>query len=76
MYTYCHLVTAQMRGEFETREPGMVRYKQKVKELAGKLEKFDIALLPRKDNSEADALAMLASSMTREMKGTIMMENT
>ncbi|KAL2934736.1 Ribonuclease HI [Bienertia sinuspersici] len=44
IYTDCQLVAGQIRGEFETKEQEMVRHKWKIKELARKLEKFEIPM--------------------------------
>ncbi|KAL2943271.1 Ribonuclease HI [Bienertia sinuspersici] len=74
VYTDSQLVAGQMRGEFETNDLEMVKYKQKVKELIGGQEKFNIVLILRKYNSKEDTLAKLAIFTAKELKRTIMMK--
>ncbi|KAL2934715.1 Inactive histone-lysine N-methyltransferase 2E [Bienertia sinuspersici] len=50
----------------EKKEPLMISYLAKVKELTVKLRGFEVELIPQNQNTQADALSMLASSTLLE----------
>ncbi|XP_021723328.1 uncharacterized protein LOC110690721 [Chenopodium quinoa] len=72
--TDSQLVSSQYSGEYETREPAMVKYLEKMKQLAAQLQYFEIKLVLRLKNAQADALARLASSSFNDLERTIMVE--
>ncbi|XP_056685805.1 uncharacterized protein [Spinacia oleracea] len=74
MTTDSQLVANQFSGEYETKEPSMRRYQEKLKTLTAKLEAFDIKLVPRALNTAADSLAKLASSKAIELSRSVMIE--
>nr|XP_021860959.1 uncharacterized protein LOC110799981 [Spinacia oleracea] len=74
MTTDSQFVANQFSGEYETKEPSMRRYQEKLKTLTAKLEAFDIELVPRALNTAADSLAKLASSKTIELSRSVMIE--
>ncbi|XP_021757954.1 uncharacterized protein LOC110722990 [Chenopodium quinoa] len=72
--TDSQLVSSQYDGEYEAREPAMVKYLEKMKQLAAQLQYFEIKLVPRLKNAQADALARLASSSFDDLERTVMVE--
>ncbi|GAU47095.1 hypothetical protein TSUD_369280 [Trifolium subterraneum] len=56
------LVANQVAGEFQTKDPQLAKYLEKVKEMAKHFTKFELANVPREQNSRADLLAKLAST--------------
>ncbi|XP_056694947.1 uncharacterized protein [Spinacia oleracea] len=72
--TDSQLVASQYRGEYEAREPSMQRYLALMKEAVAQLESFEIQLVPRAENSQADALSKLASSTLQDLERTVMVE--
>ena len=57
------LVVNQLLGSYQARDLKMASYLEHVKILRPTFEEFDIAQIPRLDNSHADALANLGSSI-------------
>ncbi|XP_050916308.1 uncharacterized protein LOC127131429 [Lathyrus oleraceus] len=55
------LVVNQIKGEWETRQPGLIPYKDYVKRLSTFFNKIEFHHIPREENQMADALAALAS---------------
>ncbi|XP_052478866.1 uncharacterized protein LOC128034134 [Gossypium raimondii] len=55
------LVICQLKGEWETRDPKLVRYRNLVLELIEEFDSVTFCYLPRDENQMADALATLAS---------------
>ncbi|XP_016755113.1 uncharacterized protein [Gossypium hirsutum] len=55
------LVIYQLKGEWETRDPKLIRYQRLVLELIEELDNITFCYLPREENQMADALATLAS---------------
>ncbi|KAK2991305.1 hypothetical protein RJ640_024570 [Escallonia rubra] len=55
------LVVKQMSGEYEAKDPKMVTYLSKAKEVARTFTLFKITQIRREDNTSADALSRLAS---------------
>ncbi|XP_056690235.1 uncharacterized protein [Spinacia oleracea] len=74
MTTDSQLVANQFSGEYETKEPSMRRYQEKLKTLTAKLEAFEIKLVPIALNIDADSLAKLASSKAIELSRSVMIE--
>ncbi|XP_056688315.1 uncharacterized protein [Spinacia oleracea] len=72
--TDSQLVASQFSGEYEAKEPSMVKYLEKLRSVSAQLEKFSINLVPRAENTLADALSKLASSNVADLKRTVMME--
>ena len=56
------LVTGQVTGEFQAKDPQMAAYLKYVQELKGSFVLFEVVLVPREQNARADLLAKLASS--------------
>ncbi|XP_021734970.1 uncharacterized protein LOC110701664 [Chenopodium quinoa] len=74
LQTDSQLVASQLQGAYEIREATMMKYVTKVKELAAQLVHFQIDLVPRAGNSQADALSKLASSTLQSLTRTVMVK--
>ncbi|RWV96468.1 hypothetical protein GW17_00040816 [Ensete ventricosum] len=62
VFTDYQLVVVQVSGNYEAREPIMIKYMIEVRRLASTFKHFAISRIPRVDNSRVDALAKLAST--------------
>ncbi|GKB28190.1 reverse transcriptase domain-containing protein [Tanacetum coccineum] len=56
------LVANQVNGIYIEKEPGMIKYLEKVKNLASTFKEFSIKQVPRGENKKADALSKMASA--------------
>ncbi|KAI3446714.1 hypothetical protein Pfo_003379 [Paulownia fortunei] len=63
IYSDSQLVVNQVRGEYEARDEKMIKYLSLTHDMLAKLEEYEIKRIPRADNTIADQLAKLASSM-------------
>lgn len=72
--TDSQLVVSQFRGDYEAREPAMQKYLKMLRDLAAQLQSFEIELVPRAENSQADALSKLASSTLQDLNRTVVVE--
>ncbi|KAI3469063.1 hypothetical protein Pfo_025726 [Paulownia fortunei] len=63
IYSNSQLVVNQVRGEYEARDEKMIKYLSLTHDMLAKLEEYGIKQIPRVDNTIADQLAKLASSM-------------
>ncbi|XP_021766238.1 uncharacterized protein LOC110730723 [Chenopodium quinoa] len=68
------LVVGQVNGDFEAREPAMVKYLKIVKEEAEILDHFTLQQIPRSSNHQADALSKLASSASCDTPRSVFWE--
>ncbi|GJY32392.1 reverse transcriptase domain-containing protein [Tanacetum coccineum] len=55
------LVASQVEGSYDAKGARMVKYREKVLELAGAFNRFRITHIPRAENRKADALSKLAA---------------
>ncbi|XP_073116137.1 uncharacterized protein [Elaeis guineensis] len=62
VFSDSQLIVGQTKDEFETRDPTMAKYRQKVKDLVTPFKHFEISHIPRAENARADALSRLAMS--------------
>ncbi|XP_073111211.1 uncharacterized protein [Elaeis guineensis] len=62
VFSDSQLIVGQIKDEFETRDPTMAKYHQKVKDLMAPFGYFGIFHIPRAENARADALSRLAMS--------------
>ncbi|KAL0414905.1 UNVERIFIED_CONTAM: Retrovirus-related Pol polyprotein from transposon opus [Sesamum radiatum] len=74
--TDLQLVAMQVEGSYETREPTMVEYLEKVKELMGRFDKCAVQQIPRSENERADALSKFGAMATgvKERKTTLLVK--
>ncbi|XP_016740227.1 uncharacterized protein Mb2253c-like [Gossypium hirsutum] len=63
------LVIYQLKGEWETRDPKLIRYLKLVLELIQEFDSITFQYLPRDENQMADALATLASMIKVNKSG-------
>jgi ribonuclease HI len=56
------LVTNQVSGEFQTKDPQLVKYLERVRNLANHFNSFELVYVPREQNARADLLSKLAST--------------
>ncbi|XP_057811428.1 uncharacterized protein LOC131025645 [Salvia miltiorrhiza] len=63
VFSDSHLVVNQMQGSYQAKDAKMIAYLGKTKELQLSFEEFTLSQVPRGDNSHADALANLGSSI-------------
>ncbi|XP_057452361.1 uncharacterized protein LOC130744188 [Lotus japonicus] len=56
------LVASQVNGEFQVKEPALIKYVERVRLLMGRLQQVVVEFVPRAQNQRADALAKLAST--------------
>ncbi|GJZ06096.1 reverse transcriptase domain-containing protein [Tanacetum coccineum] len=54
------LVASQVEGSYEAKGESIIKYQEKVLELAGAFNRFRITHIPRAENRKADALSKLA----------------
>ncbi|XP_068474891.1 uncharacterized protein [Phaseolus vulgaris] len=68
------LVTGQVSGEFQAKDPQMAAYLEYVQDLKGSFASFDVVHVPREQNARADLLAKLASSGKGDRQRTVIQE--
>ena len=56
-----YLIIQQSNETFRTRDPKLIPYHHKIKDLRAKFEQISFNHIPRAENSFADALATLAA---------------
>ena len=56
------LVVKQVKGDWQTNEQHLRELRDRVREVAGEFEQFEIQHIPREENKEADALVEQAFS--------------
>lgn len=62
VFSDSQLIVAQVQEKYEAKEPTMVRYLQKIKELALNFETLDVQQILRSENLRAVALSHFAIS--------------
>ncbi|RZR80689.1 hypothetical protein BHM03_00006760 [Ensete ventricosum] len=62
IFTDSQLITSQVNGEFETREAAIIQYIAEARWMMGQFWRCTITKVPHAENTQADALARLASS--------------
>ena len=68
------LVTGQVTGEFQAKDPQMAAYLEYVQELKSSFVSFEVVHVPREQNARADLLAKLASSGKGGRQRTVIQE--
>ncbi|XP_073061837.1 uncharacterized protein [Primulina eburnea] len=58
------LITQQIKGIYETKDDRMLKYLQLIRAQAESFMDWSIEQIPREENSEADALAKMAASLS------------
>ncbi|XP_021774601.1 uncharacterized protein LOC110738498 [Chenopodium quinoa] len=72
--TDSQLVANQIRGEYEAKEPSMIAYLAKIKSVIAKRRTFEVELIPRGQNAQADAIFKLANSTLTELNRSVYVE--
>ncbi|KAE8662571.1 No pollen germination related 2 [Hibiscus syriacus] len=72
IYGDSSLVVYQLRGEWETKDPKLLEYRNFTLELVKEFEKVTFNYLPREENQMADALATLAAMFQATKKVDMM----
>ena len=73
VFSDSQLVVNQMQGSYQARDSKMTAYLEKTKELQSTFDEFTVSQVPRENNSHADALANLGSSIQTTSPKTIPM---
>ena len=68
------LVTGQVTGEFQAKDPQMAAYLEYVQLLKTSFAEFELVHVPREQNARADLLAKLASSGKGGKQRTVIQE--
>jgi ribonuclease HI len=56
------LVTNQVSGEYQTKDPQLMKYLERVNKLKDQFNTFELIFVPREHNLRADLLSKLAST--------------
>ncbi|GAU50470.1 hypothetical protein TSUD_137230 [Trifolium subterraneum] len=68
------LVTSQVSGDFQAKDPQLIKYLEQVKRLSKNFATFDLVYVPREQNARADLLSKLASTKKPENNRTMIQE--
>ncbi|GJW94395.1 reverse transcriptase domain-containing protein [Tanacetum coccineum] len=68
------LVANQVNGTNVAKDPGMIKYLEKVKNLANTFKEFSIKQVPRGENKKADALSKMASTSFAHLSKQVLVE--
>ncbi|RDX96690.1 Tf2-9, partial [Mucuna pruriens] len=68
------LVTGQVNGEYQAKDPKLAKYRERARAMAASFENFTFLHVPRDQNERADLLAKLASTR-RGLQRSVIHEN-
>ncbi|GKA39727.1 reverse transcriptase domain-containing protein [Tanacetum coccineum] len=68
------LMANQVNGVYMAKEPGMIKYLDKVKNLANAFKEFSIKQVPRGENKKAEALSKMASTSFAHLSKQVLVE--
>nr|GEV78739.1 reverse transcriptase domain-containing protein [Tanacetum cinerariifolium] len=68
------LVSNQVNRVYAAKEPGMIKYLEKVKNLISAFEEFSIKQVPRGENKKSDALSKMASTSFAHLSKQVLVE--
>nr|GFA00227.1 reverse transcriptase domain-containing protein [Tanacetum cinerariifolium] len=68
------LVANQVNGTYIAKESSMIKYLEKVKNLASTFKEFSIMQIPRGENKKADALSKIASTSFAHLSKQVLMK--
>ncbi|GKA31604.1 reverse transcriptase domain-containing protein [Tanacetum coccineum] len=71
---YSRLVANQVNGTYVAKEPGMIKYLEKVKTLISTFKEFSIKQVPKGENKKADALSKMASTSFAHLSKQVLVE--
>ncbi|RDY11649.1 rnhA, partial [Mucuna pruriens] len=69
------LVTGQVNGEYQVRDPQLIKYWERALKMAATFKKFTLLHVPRDQNKRADLLSKLASTQKRGQQRLFIHEN-
>ncbi|RDX77401.1 Retrovirus-related Pol polyprotein from transposon 17.6, partial [Mucuna pruriens] len=69
------LVTGQVNGEYQARDPQLTKYREQAAAMAFAFEKFTLIHVPRDQNERVDLLAKLASTQRRGQHKSVIRES-
>lgn len=72
--TNSQLIANQVRGEFQMKDPSLIKYLQKALKMSETVEEFGINHIPMEENVSVDLLARLASTKGVGLKKTVIQE--
>ena len=75
IYSDSRLVVGQVKGELEARDPRMQEYVSQVRCIQTKFEFSDLSYISRSENTHADSLATLATSLAQDLPQIILVED-
>nr|GEX48498.1 reverse transcriptase domain-containing protein [Tanacetum cinerariifolium] len=65
---------SQVNGSYIAKEPGMIKYLEKVRALTSTFKEFSIKQVPRRENKKADALSKMASTSFTHLSQQVLVE--
>ncbi|GKC02191.1 reverse transcriptase domain-containing protein [Tanacetum coccineum] len=68
------LMANQVNGTYIAKEPGMIKYLEKVKALTSTFKEFSIKQVPKGENKKADALSRMASTSFSHLSKQVLVE--
>ncbi|GKA97394.1 putative reverse transcriptase domain-containing protein [Tanacetum coccineum] len=68
------LVANQVNGSYIAKEPGMIKYLEKVRALTSTFKEFSIKQVPRGENKKADSLSKMASTSFAHLSKQVLVE--
>ncbi|GJW60480.1 reverse transcriptase domain-containing protein, partial [Tanacetum coccineum] len=68
------LVSNQVNGTYIAKEPGMIKYLEKVKNLTNTFKEFSIKQVPRGENKKVDTLSKMASTSFTHLSKQVLVE--
>nr|GEY56546.1 reverse transcriptase domain-containing protein [Tanacetum cinerariifolium] len=68
------LVANQVNGTYIAKEPGMIKYLEKVRTLTNTFKEFSIKQVPREENKKADAISKMASTSFAHLSKQVLVE--
>nr|GEU57545.1 reverse transcriptase domain-containing protein [Tanacetum cinerariifolium] len=74
LFTGRSLVANQVNETYVAKKPGMIKYLEKVKNLASTFKQFSIKQVPRWENKKANALSKLASTSFAHLSKQVLIE--
>nr|GFA92444.1 reverse transcriptase domain-containing protein [Tanacetum cinerariifolium] len=73
-YVDSRLMANQVNGTYIAKEPGMIKYLEKVKNLTNTFKEFSIKQVPKGENKKADALSKMASTSFGHISKQVLVE--
>ena len=75
IFSYLRLAIGQVKGELEARDIRMQEYLNQVRHLQSGFESFNLLQIPKSENTHANSLATLATSLAQNLSRVIFIED-